>query len=116
MQSIVVIHPTLGPVASSVRVATRFREKLVGLMGVPTLPPGEGMLFAHTNAVHGCFMREPLWLIYLTQAQVVVRIATLRPWRSGPIIPQAHWVLELSIRTSLDGMQVGDVLKWTEST
>lgn len=112
MPYLVVSHPTMGPVASSVRIASRFGDKLLGLMGAKDLGPGEGMLFEHTNAVHGCFTCESLTLVYLNRQQIIVEITTLRPWRMGPIVPRAYWVLELSIRTTLTGVHPGDTLTW----
>lgn len=69
----------------------RFR----GLMGTDALPPGTGMLFPHTNAVHGFFMRYPILTAYLDAQGHVLDVRILKPWRVGPVVRGARYVLEL---------------------
>lgn len=82
-------------IASQVTVAQSFGQRLKGLMGTDWLSADRGMLFPRTNAVHMCFMRYPLCVLYLTRELVVLRVVVIRPWRIGPVVKGAYWVLEL---------------------
>jgi len=87
--------------------------KLRGLMGTREIRAGSGMLFPRTNAVHGFFMQYGLRLVYLDRNQAVLATCLLRPWRVGPIVPRARYVLELPEHALVS---VGDVLEWEFAT
>jgi hypothetical protein len=69
----------------------RFR----GLMGTDELSRGSGMLFPHTNAVHGFFMRYPILTAYLDAEGNVLEARILKPWHVGAVVRKARYVLEL---------------------
>ena len=69
----------------------RFR----GLMATDELPRGAGMLFPRTNAVHGFFMRYPILTAYLDAQGTVLESRILKPWRVGPVVRRARYVVEL---------------------
>lgn len=96
-----------------IRMANNVWLRFRGLMGVRHLAVGEGILFPHTNAVHGFFMSIPLRLIYLNRAGYIVRIATLQPWTLGPVVRGAYWVLELPLEAPTGGLAAGVRLIWT---
>lgn len=103
-------HCVLG---DHIRLANNPWLRLRGLMGVRTLSVGQGMLFPHTNAVHGFFMLIPLRLIYLGRSGAILRITELRPWSLGPIVRGAYWVLEIPLEASVEGLIPGMRLSWT---
>lgn len=98
--------------ASNVFTRTR------GLMGAASLPVGAGMLLEGDNAIHTCFMRFPIDVVFVdNQVRVVHLIHCLAPWRASRIVWRARAVLELPAGT-LDRTktQVGDRLAFrTES-
>ncbi len=63
-------------------VARTFLQRLKGLMGRKSLPPGEGMLILKCNAIHTCFMRFPIDATFLDRDDSVVKVVrNIRPWR-----------------------------------
>lgn len=65
-----------------VKRADGFWARAVGLMGRRDLPVGEGLWLDPCDAIHTCFMRFPLDVVYLDDQHRVVRVAlTVRPWR-----------------------------------
>ena len=52
-------------VAQQVELASTFGQRLRGLMGRREMPPGSAMLLYPCNAVHTCFMRFPIDIIFL---------------------------------------------------
>lgn len=65
-----------------------------GLLGQPGLPPATGLLL-RTNMVHTFGMRFAIDAVYLSSKGAVVRVATMRPGRIGPIVLRARYILEL---------------------
>jgi len=82
-------------------------------MGSEALAPGEGLLIAPCRSVHTHFMRFPIDVLYVNEAQQVVGIdQTLSPWRFGRFCRRARFVIELSSGTvHATGTQVGDRLQ-----
>ena len=93
-------------------LAKNLWQRFLGLMGTSHLPLGGGMLFPRTNAVHSYFMRYPIQLAFLDKEGIVLTVSILQPWRIGPIVRQAHYVLELGTNSSAKALQVGDRLVW----
>lgn len=99
-------------VGERVRLANGPWQRFLGLMGTSNLPPGSGMLFPKTNAVHGFFMHYSVRLAYLDRRGTVLKVAVLRPWRVGPIVRSARFVLELPDSPSSEIVHPGDRLTW----
>jgi uncharacterized membrane protein (UPF0127 family) len=69
-------------VAERCRVAASHRDRTVGLLATPSLPPGEGLLIERTQSIHMFFMRYPIDVVFLDrQTRVTRTVADLRPWR-----------------------------------
>lgn len=66
-----------------------------GLLGQAGLPPGHGVLL-RTKQVHTFGMRFAIDAVYLSRAGLVLRVATMRPGRIGPLVLRARWILEMS--------------------
>lgn len=70
------------PGGGTVYVARSFRERLLGLMGLPALPPGSALLFPDCDAVHTAWMRVPIDVVFLgARGQVLEVRRALAPWR-----------------------------------
>lgn len=64
------------------KVAKTFAQRAKGLIGVKSLPPGEGMLIEKCNAIHTCFMSFPIDATFLdAKGNVLKTIRNIRPWR-----------------------------------
>lgn len=100
-------------IAGQVAVADNFFTRFRGLMLRKTLSPGEGMLLKNCPAIHCCFMRFPIDVVYLDRSMQVVAVETVKPWRLGGQFPGARHVLELeagNARSLAPGMHI----EWKE--
>ena len=100
-------------IADRVAIADTFFTRFKGLMLRKALAPGEGLLLQKCSAIHCCFMRFPLDVVYLDDSMRVVGIETVKPWRLGSIFPNAKHVLELEAGCARDLAQ-GMQIEWKE--
>jgi uncharacterized protein len=86
-----------GPVViARVDQARGFGRRLLGLMGRRTLGPDRALWLFPCRAVHTCFMRFPLDLIFLDRRGCITRMLwDIPPWRVADGGPGSHSVLEL---------------------
>jgi uncharacterized membrane protein (UPF0127 family) len=58
----------------------------------------DGLLIRPCSSIHTCFMRMPIDVVFVSRDGVVLDVAPERtPWRLGPVVPRAGWVLELPV-------------------
>lgn len=101
-----------GPVADRAVYADTFWLKLRGLMGRRRLSRGEALILPRTNAVHTLFMRFPIDLIFCDQAGTVLKVFSgVAPWRIGPVVSHARWVVEMPSGTA-EASWVGRTVTW----
>ena len=63
-------------------VASTFAERAKGLIGVKSLPPGEGLLIPGCNAIHTFFMSMAIDATFLDRDNRVVKVVRgIHPWR-----------------------------------
>lgn len=68
-----------------------------GLLGRPTLGPGEGLWIEPCQGVHTCFMGFPIDVVFVDREGMVLAVReALRAWRFTRIYGQARAVLELA--------------------
>ena len=104
-------------VADRLLPALDSETRRTGLLKHSSLPCGEAMVIAPTNAIHTFFMRFPIDAAFLTPGgEVIKAFHTLRPWRVTSIYPRAQSVLDLPAGT-LDHTRTreGDVLVFDSS-
>jgi len=73
-----------GADSNSLRVmhAASFRSRLLGLLALPRLQPGEALALRPCASVHTCFMRYAIDVLYLDRDGVVLKVVpALKPWR-----------------------------------
>ena len=64
------------------KIARTFFERAKGLIGVKSLPPGEGLLILRCNSIHTFFMSFPIDAVFLDRNDNVVKaVRNIRPWR-----------------------------------
>lgn len=92
------------------RVARSFLARGRGLLGSRRLEEGEGLAILSANWIHTLFMAWPIDVIYLGDDGRVVHLTEeMPPWRIGPWVRAARWVLELPAGTiQATGTRVGD--------
>ena len=83
-------------IADKVEEAADFMSRLRGLMFRKGLPDGGGLLLRNCGAIHCCFMRFTIDVVYLDGQMNVIDKETVRPWRLGKIVKGAKHVLELA--------------------
>lgn len=87
---------TLETLPLHVKQAASFRARLLGLLAMPRLQPGEALALHPCSSVHTCFMRYPIDVVYVDRAGHVMKVVpTLAPWRFSACLG-AHTTLELA--------------------
>lgn len=62
--------------------AASFRARLLGLLALPRLQPGEALELKPCASVHTCFMRYAIDVLYVDRDGVVLKVVpALKPWR-----------------------------------
>jgi uncharacterized membrane protein (UPF0127 family) len=81
-------------------------------MGRPSLGEGEGLILKGDKSIHSFFMRFPIDVVYADREGRVLRLdQAMLPYRIGPIVPKATYVLELPEGViQATGTSVGDQL------
>ncbi|HEV3479696.1 MAG TPA: DUF192 domain-containing protein [Gaiellaceae bacterium] len=104
------------PVCDRCFVADTPFTRLKGLLGRSRLAAGEGLLIRPTSAVHTCFMRFSLDVVFLDRDLVVLRtVSHLRAWRFAAC-RGSRSVLELAAgEVSRRGIRPGERLRLAES-
>ena len=76
------------------RFARGLSTRTKGLLGLRSLPPGEGLAFRE-KSIHMFFMRMPLDIVFCdAELRVVKVVSDLAPWRMAACA-QARYVLEI---------------------
>jgi uncharacterized membrane protein (UPF0127 family) len=99
------------PLIPHLLTADTFWKRSIGLIGLRSLNPGQGLLLRPCGSIHTCFMRFPLDVIFLDTRNRVVRTRKhVKPWRLAWGGWHAHAVIEVQSGwlTPLPG--VGDLI------
>lgn len=93
-------------------VADKPLQRLRGLLGRSSLDRGEGILLRPAPAVHTCFMRFPIDVVFVDRDLQVVGVAeAVRPWRFARA-KGAHAAIELATGESRRrGVAMGERLR-----
>ena len=107
-----IINTRTGKVVAE-RLLTAFdsETRRKGLLAHRALPPSTALIIAPTNAIHTCFMKFSIDILFVSKAGRVLKIRSRVPaWRMTGSL-RAYAVLEMAAG-ALDGSetQVGDVL------
>lgn len=91
-----------------VRIARSMFARMRGLIGTKGLPPDEGLLIPHCNAIHTFFMSFAIDATFLDRQNRIVKVVrNIRPWR--PFIWggfRAVKVVETAARPAADEVPV----------
>jgi hypothetical protein len=115
------LHTTTGTVLLRLCRATRFHQRLIGLMGHPrwqSCPPRCGLWLPGCHGVHGLGLGAALQLLYCIDdplhphRHTIVGTDTLQPWGLS-VCRRAQHTLELGANSLLPGwVQPGHWLEW----
>ncbi len=99
------------------RVADTFWLRLRGLLGTSSLREGDGLILVGEKSIHTLFMNFPIDVIYVDNQQQVIRVAeNMVPYRLGPFVFQAAYILETPVGVvAATSTQVGDQLRFEPS-
>ena len=101
-------------VASRMREASNFSERLMGLMFSSELPDCDGLLLNPCRSIHTFFMLYPIDVLFLDQDfRVVKTMYELSPWRMTWIYFRATQVLEMKAGSMPRGIERGEKLEVT---
>ena len=105
-------------VGSRIRVARSMRERTVGLLGTPSLEPGEGLWIERSPSIHMFFMKYAIDAVFVSDAGMVTKVVpNLRPWRVVWWARGARDCLELPAGAAArSGTAVGDELRLVGAT
>lgn len=98
-------------VASFLEVATTRRSRRRGLLGRDRIVRGSGLLLRPCRAIHTCFMRFSIDVLFIDgSGQVVKACPDVRPWTLRACAA-ARAVVELPVGTiARSGTRTGDAL------
>ena len=84
------------PPQLAIRHADRFFSRLAGLLFLPPLQPGHGLLLVPCASVHTAFMAYAIDVVFLDRAGRIQKIfPCLKPWRTAAFLG-AYQTLELA--------------------
>lgn len=100
------------------RMALRWKERLVGLMGRRSLGEGEGLVIRPCESIHTHWMRFPIDVVFVDVDDVVVKaFPDVKPWRvrfgggrADTVIEGPAGMIERS------GTEPGDRIRFGSST
>lgn len=100
-------------VAEKAGLADNYFTRLRGLIGRRTLHAGEALIIRPCSSIHTFFMSFPIEVLFVDEGNRIVRATqAIAPWRIGPIVGSARYVVELP-RGAVAASQTecGDVLE-----
>jgi len=100
-------------VGDRIRMARTLTDRTVGLLGTPSLAPGEGLWIERSPSIHMFFMRFAIDAVFVAADGRVTKIVeNLRPWRVVWWARGARDCLELPVgAVAVSGTRVGDRLE-----
>lgn len=101
-------------VAHQVELANTFGQRLRGLMCRREMPTGSAMLLYPCNAVHTCFMRFAIDVVFLDRDGKVLEIVhNLSPFRYAGPVKESIMVVELPTgEAATAGIDINHKLKF----
>jgi len=95
-------------------LATSVAERLKGLLGRKSLPPGHGLLLRPCKGIHTFLMKFPIDVLFLDKENQVIGVyKSLPPNKMTSIYRAAHAVLELPAGTLAAETAIGDKVEFT---
>lgn len=114
-ESFTLRHVPSGRVVATVRRADGWWAKGWGVIGWPSLPPGQGLWLPGVSAIHTVFVRFPLDVLFLDGDLATLRaVPQVKPWTPLVRVPNAQHTVELGAGTLAGaGIQAQKGDHWT---
>ena len=95
---------------------TNLRERTAGLLALPPLQHGQGLLLDRFGSIHTCFMPYRIDIVFLDRRLMVRKlVGALRPWRSSACWRSSS-TLELPAGTiETIGLRTRQSLQWEQA-
>lgn len=94
---------------SNVKHATKFLDKLVGLMFIKEMKDMDGLIIEDCKSIHNSFVRFPIDVLFLSRDNEIIKIIrSFKPWRWSFIYLKSKRVLELPENTLPEDIKIGD--------
>ena len=111
MAKIVIVEKDI-QIASKIKIASSFFDRLIGLMFKKKMKDYDALLIKRCNSIHTFFMLFAIDVIFLNRHYEVVKIIrSMKPWRMTLLYFKASQVLELDAGTIDHNLKVGDRLE-----
>lgn len=103
-------------ISNQAKIADNFILRLRGLMFQKEIESGQALIFPKAPAIHTCFMRFPIDIVFLDKQNKVIKIfEAVRPWRMV-YCPHSALVIELPAqRAAQRSLKLGDSLEIVDS-
>jgi len=97
-----------------VKIARSCWQRLRGLRLYREFPEIDGLLLYHLHFVYMIGMRFAVDIVYLNLSkQVLYTVDTLVPYKFGPFLADAYYILELPAGTvAVKNIKLGEQLQW----
>jgi len=115
MEYVLIRNRTRGTiVAQRAGLANGWWSRLRGLIGRRGLAPGEALIIYPCSSIHTFFMAFPIQVLFMDAGNRVLKAtAPIAPWRIGPLVSRARYVIELPVgAVSASRTECGDELEW----
>lgn len=108
-----IIHQRTNTVlGSNIKMATSFKDRLVGLMFQDEMKDMDGLLLDPCRSIHNFFVRFPIDVIFISKKNTVVKVLrNFRPWCVSGIYLRATKTLELPAGSLHEDIRPGDQLE-----
>ena len=99
-------------IVDDLKIAKTFKERFWGLMFKRRMAGNEGLMILGCNAIHTCFMRFAIDVVFMDINHKVIGIKEkIKPWRQSGFVRKAYIALELPEGTvSRKSISIGDIL------
>lgn len=96
-------------VSSNMRVASSFRDRVVGLMFKSDMEGFDCLLIENCKSIHTCFMKYPIDVVFINSEDEVVKpLYDIQPWRMTWTYFRANRVIEFKSGDLPKDLQAGD--------
>lgn len=99
-------------VADDLKIAKTFKERFWGLMFKRRIAGNEGLMLLGCNAIHTCFMRFAIDVVFMDINYKVIAIKKkIKPWKFCSFVRKAYITVELPEGTvDKKNISIGDIL------
>lgn len=96
MKEITILNEKNQVIFNNAYMTENFLDRLIGLMDKKELKEDEALCIKPCNSIHMFFMRFPIDVIFLDEANHVIKlIEGFKPWRTSGLVRKSRIVIEM---------------------